>query len=358
MSNQIQGLVMEINKRYCIIMTQTGEFHRVPKPAQPVELGTEITCRLGTGINWLRNGALAAILVVIMIGCSLYQSVLPTAVAYVSLDINPSVEIGVDQNSQVVEVQGLNDDGKELLKMVSLKKKNVYTAIEELIAASIQNDYLDAEKENLVFVAVTKEPTATLVVVEEKLVYETIANSITAIKAPVEVLVTEAKPEVQKEAHKIGVSTGKYLLYLDAVQTEPEIPVKSLNKQSLKDLGVKQWEMKHPSSPKRNLNQVDDQKTITQPVITDENNNNNNNNNNKNNNKNNNNNNKNNNKNNNNNNKNPDRKSDSDMDNSASYNPNQNLNRPLNDSKEKDQSQSPLPPKSDFERNKQIDGNN
>ena len=201
MSNQIKGVVLEINKHSCIIMTPEGKFLQVPKPNQSVKPGAEITCRQSNlSRSWLKSGAIAAILTFFMFGFSLYQTMLPTAVAYVSLDINPSIEIGVDKNSQVIEVKGLNEEGKKLLKQVSLKHKNVYLAIEELIAASIENNYLDPGQENLVFAAVTNKSDAeTVLVVEEELVYATITKSAAkTLQAPVQVLVTEAKPEVQK----------------------------------------------------------------------------------------------------------------------------------------------------------------
>ncbi len=272
MSNQIKGIVLEVKKRSCIIMTPEGKFQRVPKPNQPVEPGAEIICcQFSPTRSWLKSGAIAAVLTLFLFGLSLYQTMLPTAVAYVSLDINPSIEIGVDKNSQVIEAKGLNEDGKTLLKLVALKNKNVYLAIEELIDASIENNYLEPGQENLVFAAVTNNTDTDIIVVEEELVYATITRSAAkTLQAPVEVLVTEAKPEVQKEAQKNGVSTGKFLLYLDEDeatdkdpvknespaddenQGKPDKSLKTLNNQSLKDLGIKQWEIKHPSAKKNN----------------------------------------------------------------------------------------------------------
>lgn len=307
MSNQIKGVVLEVNKHSCIIMTPEGKFQRVPIPNQPVKPGAEITCHQSNlSHSWLKSGAIAAILTLFLFGFSLYQTMLPTAVAYVSLDINPSIEMGVDKNSQVIKAKGLNDEGDNLLKLVSLKNKNVYLAIEELIAASIENNYLDPDQENLVFAAVTNETDAGTTVVEEELVYDTITRSAAKTpQVPVKVLVTEAKPEVQKEAQKNGVSTGKYLLYLDEEQSKqhrdkakdekpakdndqpkereqawekdedkykdeenqrdldkhrdqdkPEKSLKTLNKRSLNDLGIKQWEQKHPSAQKNNSSKL------------------------------------------------------------------------------------------------------
>lgn len=260
MKHQVRGIVMEVEKRHCIIMTQAGEFRRVPRPSSRVEVGEEIVVQLHTWSGWLRPLALVASLLLVVMGWSLYQWLLPTAVAYVSLDINPSLELGVDQNSRVVEAKGLNADGKILLRAAPVKGKDIYEAVAELVEAAVQNNYLNPQQENLVFSAVEVEPEAPPTVVEEKQVYQAIANSVAKLKVPVAVQVTVAKPEARREAQKLGVSIGRYLLYSDAVKEETGQQIKNLtNKElknlKLKDLRVEQWIEKHQPLPKKHADQ-------------------------------------------------------------------------------------------------------
>ena len=54
-------------------------------------------------------------------------------VSYITMNVNPSVELGINRWNKVVECTGLNDDGSELLNRVDVKGLNYKNAMEELI---------------------------------------------------------------------------------------------------------------------------------------------------------------------------------------------------------------------------------
>ena len=51
-----------------------------------------------------------------------------TPVAYVSMDINPSVELGVNAFDKVVSVEAYNDDGKKILEGTDLRNYDIDNA--------------------------------------------------------------------------------------------------------------------------------------------------------------------------------------------------------------------------------------
>lgn len=271
--NEIKGLVMEIDQNHCIIMTHEGEFRRVSKPPGQVEVGQEITARTSTGSAWLRPLALVASLILMVVaGWSAYQWNLPTAVAYVSLDINPSIEMGIDSHSRVIEANGLNEDGQKLLQVKPVVGKDIYTAMSELVAAAVEQQYINDQKENVVFTAIELEPQAPAQVVEEEQLYQAINKSLDSVKKPVSVQVTEAQPESRQEAHKLGVSTGRYLLIEEAVKEDKNIQPKDLVKKNLTELKAKQWiekaqQQKETASTKKNqtIKNIRDSRQIWQP---------------------------------------------------------------------------------------------
>ncbi|MGI6648877.1 MAG: anti-sigma-I factor RsgI family protein [Bacillota bacterium] len=197
-------------------------------------------------------------MIIMLVGWYFYRAAMPVAVAHVSLDINPSLELSVDQNSCVIDGIGYNDEGKLLLVSVPVIGKNVYTAIADLIAVAIQQHYLDPNKENVVFTTIVQADPAVAVsarpVVEEELVFQAIVSSVETVNIPVEVLITKAEPKLQQQAKQTGVSTGRFLLYQDALKDEPNLKDTDLKTRSLRDLKIKQWSDKYRSQIKGNRN--------------------------------------------------------------------------------------------------------
>jgi len=65
--------------------------------------------------------------------------------AYVSLDINPSLELVTDENGTVVAVRGANEDGQVLLYSEEIKGMNISAAIEKITQLSIDMGYLNPD---------------------------------------------------------------------------------------------------------------------------------------------------------------------------------------------------------------------
>ncbi|MDE7263908.1 MAG: hypothetical protein K2N64_04540 [Anaeroplasmataceae bacterium] len=64
--------------------------------------------------------------------------------AYVSLDINPAIELVVDQENKVVSVRGENEDGQVLLfEETGITGVDIHTAIEKITKLAIDLGYLD-----------------------------------------------------------------------------------------------------------------------------------------------------------------------------------------------------------------------
>lgn len=65
------------------------------------------------------------------------------AESFVSLDINPSIELTLDKNDKVISVRGTNEDGQVLLVDVNLKGLNVEAAVERITDLAVELGYLD-----------------------------------------------------------------------------------------------------------------------------------------------------------------------------------------------------------------------
>lgn len=68
------------------------------------------------------------------------------ASAYVSLDINPSIELTLDKNDKVISVRGANEDGQVLLYgEADLKGLGVEKAVEKITELAVKYGYLDED---------------------------------------------------------------------------------------------------------------------------------------------------------------------------------------------------------------------
>lgn len=90
--------------------------------------------------RWLSNiAAMAACMVLIF--TVLFQ-VDHTAYGSVFVTINPEVRIDVNKNDIVIGLTGINEDGKNLIKDYSFKRKNLDMVMDELMDLAIEKQYL------------------------------------------------------------------------------------------------------------------------------------------------------------------------------------------------------------------------
>lgn len=79
-----------------------------------------------------------------LVACNPDSSKPQEAVSYVSMDINPSVELTLDKNNKVVSVYGANEDGQVLLYgEASLVGMDVEAAVDKITALAIELGYID-----------------------------------------------------------------------------------------------------------------------------------------------------------------------------------------------------------------------
>jgi len=69
--------------------------------------------------------------------------------ASIYLDVNPSVEIQIDDNSFVLECIAINKDGEKILNDISLKGVNLNTALYAIVGSMYANRYLNVDTNSI-----------------------------------------------------------------------------------------------------------------------------------------------------------------------------------------------------------------
>ncbi|HEU4964306.1 MAG TPA: hypothetical protein VFV52_10710, partial [Bacilli bacterium] len=143
----------------------------------------------------------------------------PTAYAYVTVDINPSIELSIDEHKNVVQSSALNAEGETVLQSLQLKGLPVDDAVETLANAAKNQGYLNDHTEVIITAspAVKPEKLADLDLdqMEQDLV-STVQTLATESGTEVEVEGVTVSEDVRQAAKQAGVSPGKYALYLSA----------------------------------------------------------------------------------------------------------------------------------------------
>lgn len=197
------------------VATEDRRFMRFPLPSQGVKPGQEVWVTPSQTVNssFTRRWALvASLLVLLLFGATLAQ-ILPyrSTVAYVALDINPSLELAVNSFGRVTKIMPLNQDAQLLLEGLSVKGKDIYETLDVIIQKSEKAGYISPEKENLVLL--------TLVTVRAKdnqldasqvkaVVLSRMAN--TGMKGKVGI--QTASLEEKEKARQEGLSVNSYLI--------------------------------------------------------------------------------------------------------------------------------------------------
>ena len=88
--------------------------------------------------------ALAAICVFLLAGAGSY-SVYSKPVSYISIDINPSIELGINRFDKVVSAKGYNQDGQDILQHVPLKNISYIQAIDRLLQDAYYSRFLTGD---------------------------------------------------------------------------------------------------------------------------------------------------------------------------------------------------------------------
>jgi len=168
---------------------------------------------------------------------ALYRSFFASPVAYVALDINPSVELGVNRQERVVEVMTLNGDAGQLVAGVKLKGRPVKEAVALLIGRAAELGYINRQREGVVLLTVL--PARENAAAPPAAVLAKVAIQVAEQRnLPVKVVATAVPAAYRKEAHRLGLSPGRYTLKVGAARAGKPLTLEELRHEGLGRLEV------------------------------------------------------------------------------------------------------------------------
>ncbi len=208
-----KGIVMDIKKHSVVVLTPNGEFITCKRKGDSCMIGEEISFdeqeQKASRFSIPYFLKLASLLVACFL-CALlffYNQPEEKVFAYVSVDINPSLEVSVTKDLRVIDLQACNDDGRRILKeLKQWENKQLQEVIRTIIKQSQEDKYLTNDKQ-VMLTAIAKdkllEPKLEKVMKELKKEYE--LKHIT-------VEYQSSTMQVRENARKAGIGTGVYIM--------------------------------------------------------------------------------------------------------------------------------------------------
>jgi hypothetical protein len=213
------GIVLAINNEFVTLLTPEGEFLKARKDKSSYEIGTEIAFTPYSGNKQKRSSFLqfsiwkasvaGAAAVLLLIFTILPAFLNDKVSAYMTIDINPSIEIGLDDDLRVVELNGLNSDGKKVIKQVhDWEHQKINDVTTKIIELSKKLGYMEKDDKEILF--------STTILDKNDKLGQSLENKINEITMENEdisesVKIIEATEKQRKQAQKEGISTGKYV---------------------------------------------------------------------------------------------------------------------------------------------------
>ncbi|OTX13613.1 hypothetical protein BK715_20805 [Bacillus thuringiensis serovar japonensis] len=207
-----KGIVMDIKKHSVVVLTPNGEFITCKRKGDSCIIGEEISFdeqeQKASHFSIPSFLKPASILVACFLFAVLffYNQPEEKVFAYVSVDINPSLEVSVTKDFRVIDLQACNDDGRRILKeLKQWENKQLQEVIRTIIKQSQEDKYLTNDKQ-VMLTAVAKdkalEPLLEKAMKELKKEYE--LKHIT-------VEYQSSTMQIRENARKAGISTGVYI---------------------------------------------------------------------------------------------------------------------------------------------------
>ena len=231
-----EGVIIEVSKNKLKVITPEGEFLEIKNNHEFNQIGDLIYFEphiLNDGIpRTLSTRKKTAIKSIMALAASilLVFSFLPLILgnskvyAYVSLDIESSVELSVSEEMKVLDIQGIDQEGKEMLDDLKEWENQDLDIVVTQILSLLHKEGKIEDKKEVVF--------STVVLDQDKILEKNLEKKLTNVQATE---VSSLKIETQKatiddrqNAKEKGLSTGAYL----DVQIEDDTAKKENGNQS------------------------------------------------------------------------------------------------------------------------------
>ncbi|MCM1539892.1 MAG: hypothetical protein NC121_01380 [Blautia sp.] len=186
--------------------------------------------------------ALAAICLFLLLGTGGY-SMYRKPTSYISIDVNPSIELGINRFGKVVSAEAYNEDGQSILQRVSLKNISYIQAINRLLAD--ESDLLYLQDDSLLVFTVISDQSHSIL---EELRTNEFAQAY-------KTLMYTSDTACMEEAHSHEMSFGIYRAYLELSQYDSSVTIEDCHDMSIGEIQTRIEGCRHHDDSHGHMNQ-------------------------------------------------------------------------------------------------------
>lgn len=271
---------MQISSTEITVLTPEGDFIKLNKEREDYQIGEEIRIDVtdskpifskknGWKLKILVPALAAAVFLIVSFFPALFTS--SKVSAYVSMDVKSSIELGITDELKVVEVKGINEEGKEIItRLKEWKGRDMDDVISEMVALNHSAGHFKTNS-NILFstVIIEKDNQSFEYSLQQKL---TDTQDIPQIDNSVNIEMKKASVKDRQEATDKGISTGTYLEQTNKkTRNQPSTGVKKKEKTQVteeksnhKKSSVEKVEIKQQTSNISDRTQIPNKSAVIQ----------------------------------------------------------------------------------------------
>ncbi|MDF2557996.1 MAG: hypothetical protein K0R71_1824 [Bacillales bacterium] len=191
---------------------------------------------LQKGNQIMKKYAVAAALAVALIGGgSGVYGYYKIPVNYLSVDVNPSIELGVSMSGDVVEVEGINEDGNTVLEGVDVIGTTVEEAVQTIVESATENNFIEEDGSSVVSITTETDSDS----VSEELTNaaeEGVTQALENENVEAEVIKSKIALDRRDQARELGISPGKLNLIQKLQKLDSTVTVDQYKDAKVKEI--------------------------------------------------------------------------------------------------------------------------
>ncbi|RXJ01776.1 hypothetical protein DS745_09880 [Anaerobacillus alkaliphilus] len=199
-----EGIVVKVTEDKIVLLCPNGAFKNIARAAHnaPPLLGEQYV-HVEKQTSWLKYVSVAAVFFLAIMAYTIFQMTAPTSSYVLAIDINPSLELVLNEKMEVEKATGYNEEAVELLSTLKIENLVLAEAYQKIIEYSYEKGYLTSDNSYVETAIIPLKK-------QNKKVIEKIEETI-KISTPQDVVVTvtQNNSETYQDAKDMQVSVNK-----------------------------------------------------------------------------------------------------------------------------------------------------
>lgn len=149
-----------------------------------------------------------------------------TPTATISIDINPSIELGINRFDRVISVESYNDDGETWMESLDIRNMDYNEAVRQILA----------DEHLLLLLSDDALLSITVIGSDEAQSSEILSGMQSCTAGKKNTYCYSAHAEDVEEAHALGLSYGKYRAFSELQALDPEITAEEVQNMTMREI--------------------------------------------------------------------------------------------------------------------------